>query len=228
LDFGPQLRFCRPDRPTRRSWHNFIDTVYGFGQDFHAPDFDLLVVDSVMSFFPCGQNDPKWFRWALRELRDISNLPTAVLLGHQMSAAKSRSRVRGPLAASADIIIDMQIPPGSRFTRSRTFTGVGRYPGTLQYISAELNAEGTDYSLLSDDPRRGASIPTLQTVCDILRHFPEPLTRQELLTRWPNFDPAPRPDSLWRTLTRACEEGILLCSGTGTRLNAFRYALIAK
>ena len=32
-------------------------------------------------------------------------------------------------------------------TRRRTFTGMGRYPGTLQCVTAELNADGTDYVL---------------------------------------------------------------------------------
>ncbi len=49
----------------------------------------------------------------------------------------------------------MQMPPGDRFTRRRHFSGVGRYPGPLQHVAAELNPEETDYRVLADGrPRR--------------------------------------------------------------------------
>ena len=50
--------------------------------------------------------------------------------------------VHRPLAAFADIVIEMTIPRGLGETRRRTFTGVGRYPDTLQSATAELNAAG--------------------------------------------------------------------------------------
>ena len=58
-----------------------------------------------------------------------------------------------------------------------------------------------------------------------VRQSPAPLTRQEILARWPETEPPPRPDSLWRTLTRGCELGILVRSGAGTKAEAFRYGL---
>jgi hypothetical protein len=231
LEFGSQLTFCRPDGRTRRCWRDFIDTLCEFGPDPLAedadPGFDLVVIDSIMSFLPARSSDAKSLRWALHELRDVSNMPTAILLVHQMSAARSRTHVRGPLAAFADIIIDMQIPRArtERFTRRRIFTGVGRYPGTLQYVSAELSQHGSDYLLQGDGHSHALPMLTLHTVCDILRLSAGPLTRQDLLTRWPDSTPAPRADSLWRTLTRACQEGVLFRTGIGTRLHPFRYAL---
>src|SRR6266852_1265497 len=148
LDFGPRLEFHRPlgGTPSPRRWRRFIDHLLGLAEDA----FDLLVIDTVMSFLPAAQNHPSALRKALNELRVVSGRPAGVLLLHQTCAARSRSRARGPLTAFADILIDMQSPPGDRFTRRRHFTGVGRYPGTLQHVVAELNPEGTDYLLLSD------------------------------------------------------------------------------
>ncbi len=52
-----------------------------------------------------------------------------------------------------------------------------------------------------------------------------PLTRQEILARWPEGEPPPRADSLWRSLTRGCELGVLVRTGAGTKAEAFRYGL---
>ena len=115
----------------------------------------------------------------------------------------------------------MEIPRGLGVTRRRTFTGVGRYPGTLQTATAELNPEGTDYVLLPDSPPPHP--PLLATLQTLLSESPTPLTRQELLARWPGE--APREDTLWRTLARGCEQGLFVRSGTGTKTDAFRYGV---
>jgi len=71
----------------------------------------------------------------------------------------------------------MQLPPGDRLTRRRHFHGVGRYPGTLEHVAAELNPEGTDYLLLADDALEAALPPALETLRQLLRQSPAPLTR---------------------------------------------------
>jgi hypothetical protein len=177
-----------------------------------------------MSFLPAAQNTPGALRRALNELRVIAGRPTGVLLLHQTCAARSRSRARGPLTAFADILLDMQVPLGDRFTRRRHFYGVGRYPGTLRHVAAELNPEGTDYLLLPDAPPEAALAPALETLRQLLSQSPAPLTRQEILARWPEPDP-PRADSLWRTLARGCELGIFVRTGAGTKAEAFRYGV---
>ena len=223
LHFGSQLEYHSPllGNPTPGRWRRFIDHLLRF------PDgsYDLLVIDTLMTFLPAAQNHPSALRKALNELRVIANGPVGVLLLHQACAARSRARARGPLAAFADILIDMQVPPGHRFTRRRHFYGVGRYPGTLQHVAAELNPEGTDYILLSDAPLDATLAPTLETLRQLLSQNPVPLTRQDILTCWTGSDPKPRADSLWRTLTRGCDLGILIRTGAGNKADAFRYAL---
>ena len=222
LNFGPQLEYHHPfgDNPSPRRWRRFIDHLLDLAEDA----FDLLVIDTVMSFLPAVQSNPGPLRKALNELRVVSGRPAGVLLLHQRSTVRSRQRSRGPLAAFADIIIDMQVPSGDRFSRRRQFSGVGRYPGTLQHVAAELNPEGTDYLLLADEPPEPAQTSVLETLQQLLRESPTPLTRQEILARWPGGEP-PRADSVWRCLTRGCELGILVRSGEGTKAEAFRYGL---
>jgi hypothetical protein len=223
LDFGPRLEFHRPigDNPTPGRWRRFIDHLLSLGEGF----FDLLVIDTVASFVPAAPNNPRALRKALNELRTVACLPAGILLLEQTGAVRSRSRGRSPLRAFADILLDMQVPPGDPFTRRRHFHGIGRYPGTLQHAAAELNPEGTDYLLLLDNPPEAVLPPTLETLRQLLRDSSAPLTRQEILARWPEGEPPPRADSLWRLLARGCELEIFVRSGAGTKVEAFRYAL---
>jgi hypothetical protein len=234
LDFGSQLEFHQPmwSTPTRRGWRRFIDHLLEL--DHEA--FDLLALDSVMHFLPAGQNDPRGMRWAMHELGVVAGRPAGVLLLHQTCAARTRSRARGPLAAAADILIDMHIPSPlapdrgtggeGHPSRRRSFAGVGRYPGTLQHVAAELNAEGTDYLLLPDASAEATLAPLLATVRLVLSQSPFPMTRQQILRCWPEADRPPRADSLWRALTRGCDMGLLVRSGAGNKTEAFQYELV--
>jgi hypothetical protein len=91
--------------------------------------------------------------------------------------------------------------------------------------AAELNPEGTDYLLRPDASPEATLAPALETLRQLLSQCPGPLTRQEIIARWPGSDPPPRPDSLWRTLTRGCALGILIRTGAGTKAEAFRDGL---
>ncbi len=218
LDFGPELTFHRPVVlcPTRGRWKRFIDDLCTLS--FRDDPFDLLVIDTAVSFLPLADRNKRTLRWALEQLRFVAEFPAGVLVLNQ-----SRNMHR-PLAAFADIVIEMEIPRGLGVTRRRTFTGVGRYPDTLQAASAELNPECTDYVLLPDSPPLHP--PLLATLQTLLAESPTPLTRRELLARWPGA--APREDTLWRTLTRGCEVSLFVRSGTGTKTDAFRYGVVSQ
>jgi hypothetical protein len=177
--------------------------------------FDLLVIDTAVRFLPLNERNKKTLAWALAQLSLVAGFPAGVLILNQ-----SRN-VQRPLAAFADIVIEMAVPRGSAPTRRRTFTGLGRYPGTLEAVSAELNAEGTDYRVLPGGTP--PCPPLLATLEALLRASAVPLTRQELLARWPG--PAPRPDTLWRALARGVERGLFIVRGTGTRTDPLRYGL---
>jgi AAA domain len=221
LDFGPQLEFHQPlgGNPSRRRWRRFIDHLLDLGEFA----FDLLVIDTAMTFLPDGPNNPRALHKALSELRVIARGAVGVVLVHQACTVRSRSRARGPLHAFADILLDMQVPPGAPFTRRRHFHSVGRYPGTLQHIAAELNPEGTDYLVLPDEAPTAGLLAALETLHRLLAESPAPLTRPEILARWPDGEPPPRADSLWRMLARGCDLGLIVRSGAGNKAEAFRY-----
>ena len=167
---------------------------------------------------PLAYRNPRVLRWSLGQLTIIADFPAAVLVLNQ-----SRN-VHRPLAAFADIVMQMEVPRGQGTTRRRTFTGVGRYPETLQSARAELNDEGTDYLLLPDSP--APPPPLLAIVQTLLAESPTPLTGRELLARWPG--PAPCPNRLWRSLSRGVEHGLFTVSGTGTKTDAFRYGVAGQ
>jgi hypothetical protein len=215
LDFGPNLLFHKPPSgsPSRGRWKRFIDDLLKLS--FQEDPFDLLVIDTAVRFLPLGGRNKTTRDWALEQLSLVVGFPAGVFILNQ-----SRN-VQRPLAAFADIVIEMAIPRWQGPTRRRSFTGVGRYPGTLEAVSAELTAEGTDYLVLpSGTP---PCPPLLDMVQELLRASPVPLTRQDLLARWP--DPPPRPDTLWRALARGVERGVLIVRGAGTKADALRYGL---
>jgi hypothetical protein len=176
------------------------------------------VIDTAARFLPLGERNRKTLAWALAQLSLVAGAPAGVFMLNQ-----SRN-VQRPLAAFADIVIEMAIPRGSAPARRRTFTGVGRYPGTLQAVTAELNSEGTDYRVLPGGTPPCA--PLFATLEALLRASAVPLTRRELLARWP--EPAPRPDTLWRALARGVERGLFVVQGAGTKTDALRYGLASQ
>ena len=149
LDLGPDLLFHTPagDNPSRGRWKRLIDDLLELS--FRDDPFDLLVIDTAVRFLPLGERNKKTVAWALAQLSLVADDPVGVLVLNQ-----SRN-VQRPLAAFADIVIEMAVPRGAAPTRRRSFTGVGRYPGTLGAVNAELNAEGTDYGVLSGGPPPG-------------------------------------------------------------------------
>jgi hypothetical protein len=253
LDFGPDLLFHRPPGPfpMRGRWNRFINDLCELS--FPEPSFDLLVIDTATSFMPLADRNKRTQRWALSTLKLVTGSAAVLILN------QSRN-VHRPLAAFADIVIEMTIPRshsllspsgrgsasslpspsgkgagsflpspsgrgvGGEGCRRRIFTGVGRYPETLQTATAELNPEGTDYVLLPDSP--APPPPLLNTLQTLLTASPTPLTCRELLDRWPA--PAPRPDSLWRTLRRGVELCLFTPTGKGTKTEPFRFTVVRQ
>src|SRR5437868_15417293 len=85
LDFGPHLEYHRPlgRNPSLGRWRRFIDHLLALGEGA----FDLLVIDTLMSFLPAAQNNPRALRKALNELRLVTGQLAGVLLLHQAGAA---------------------------------------------------------------------------------------------------------------------------------------------
>ena len=106
LDFGPDLIFHQPwaECPTRGRWKRFIDDLIELSFNDDGPD--LVVIDTAATFLPLGDRNKRTLRWSLSQLSLVSRLPAGVLVLNQ-----SR-HVHRPLAAFADIVIEMAVPPG--------------------------------------------------------------------------------------------------------------------
>jgi hypothetical protein len=122
-------------------------------------------------------------------------------------------------------VLEIEVPRGPAgrraLTRRRIFTGVGRYPDMLGRLEADLNAAGTDYLLIEDAP---APDPPLLAIAEaLLAGSPTPLTHLDLLARWPG--PRPHPDSLYRTLAAAVQQGRFTTTGKGTKAEPLHYGL---
>lgn len=216
LDFGPDVIFrSQLDvTPSRDGWRRFIDEVVEFCLEDEG-SFDLMVIDTAVRFLPLSERNYSATHGALGTLRELEHVPLGTLIINQNRI------VHRPLAAFADIVLEIAKPRGVGATRRRTFTGVGRYPATLESVSAELNVEGTDYVLSAESATgQGPLLPTLQK---LLAESPAPLTCRELLERWPGSPP--HPESLLRTLSRAVERGLVTASGKGTKTEPQRFGV---
>jgi hypothetical protein len=81
LDFGPDLLFHEPDGdcPTRGRWKRFIDDLGELS--FRQSSFDLLVIDTAVSFVPLFERNRRTLRWALAQLRYVADFPAAFFQG---------------------------------------------------------------------------------------------------------------------------------------------------
>ena len=62
--------------------------------------YDLLVIDTLMTFLPSSQNNPMRLRRWFNELRVVAGYPAGILILHQACTARSRAgpaASRGPL-----------------------------------------------------------------------------------------------------------------------------------
>jgi hypothetical protein len=77
LDFGPGLTFHAPDSdiPSRRGWKRFIDDLCELS--LPEPKFDLLVIDTAVSFMPLADRNKRTLRWALAKLSLVAGFPRA-------------------------------------------------------------------------------------------------------------------------------------------------------
>jgi AAA domain-containing protein len=227
LDFGANLEYWQPmgGVPTPRRWGRYIDYLV---RTCDEGPIDLLVVDPLVRFVPGIEGHAACLAKVLDDLRLVAEEDRGILLMHHPQRHRPRAgdmvhdRV---LAAYADILIDMRKVGGDPFTRRRRFLCTGRYPETPQRLLAELNAEGTDYQMLDDDAPEEAS--ALEALCAVMRESPTPLTREEILGRWPAADAAPTAHTLWRWLNRGIQAGLLVRSGAGSKVEPFRYELAA-
>lgn len=84
---------------------------------------------------------------------------------------------------------------------------------------------GTSYAVIDDNDVTDDFSANWDAIEAALTAAGKPLTRQELLEQWPANRGVPHAGTLWRWLRRALELGLVAMTGSGTKLEAFRFGL---
>jgi hypothetical protein len=233
LTFGPNVCFfCRPfaSRPTRSQFDDLVAHLLDLRR---RRGLDLVAIDTLARFLPLRtENSAEAMLEALAPLRRLTDEGLALLLCHHPAKGRAApgqaARGSGALPAFADILLEMRpADPDSPADRRRLLFGYGRSDETPPLVQVELNADGSDYAVLSEAPADdfARQWPALFGVLEEAR---EKLTRTRILEHWPDDYPRPSLATLWRWLDTACARRLVCCEGTGRAADPFRYWLAAR
>ncbi len=230
LDFGRHVCWlCRPFRtkPRPDEWRALIDRLAGLR---HQHGITLALLDPLSHFLPGHiENDAAALLEALMPLQQLTALGMCVWVNHHPAKgptpAGQAARGSGALPAYADIILEMDYyTPSDPDDRRRKLRAFSRFEETPRRRVIELTADGTDY-LCHGDFFDAEYHQSWQTVQQVLEEAPHPLTRRQILDRWPADLRRPEETTLWKWLERAREKGLVCCAGTGRKNDPFRYWL---
>src|SRR5262245_15163221 len=230
LDLAPDIALLSQPfraRPTPAEWHALLERVGGLVREDNV---NVLVIDPLATFFPgYSENSAVEMMAALLPLQTLTRLGVAVLLLHHPrkvdSAVGHSPRGSGALTGHADILLELRrYPHADDDDRRRRLHGLSRFSETPRQVVIELNAERTDYAFLGDvaDEEFQSNWEVVRTV---LLMAAEPMTRKDILARWPPVELQPSEATLWRWLERAVTAGTCFRTGTGRCNSPFRYWL---
>jgi hypothetical protein len=164
----------------------------------------------------------------LKPLRRLTERGVSSLISHHPKKGATlpgqSARGSGALGGFVDIIVEMQAVSRRADERRRLLRSFSRHRATPPRLVIEWTADGTDYRSLgtSVEVAYEQGCPALQAV---LEQSEGPLTRHDILRRWPESALRPSGPTLWRWLCRAIEERRVLQDGRGTCEDPFRYYL---
>jgi hypothetical protein len=228
LGLGGHVRLLAqpfPGRPSPADWAGLIDCLL---DERTQHGLDLAVIDPLAVFLPGpDENNAISMLAGLNPLRRLTAAGMAVLILHHPRKADERPRGSGALSGFVDILIEMSVPRcGGPENRQRRLQGAARFSETPRDLRIELTADGTDYRVVPGGV--GESFTEgWAAVAEVLTAAGRPLTRRELLARWPDDSP-PEPTLLWRCLERAVAEGLAERTGTGLKSDPFRYWVVGR
>jgi hypothetical protein len=229
FNFGGQLCLFPqpfPHLPSAEQWRRLMQRV---GQLQVERGIDLLVVDSLTHFLR-AENAAKGVLDLLMPVRELTSRGMSALLMHhprrQGAALGNAGRGHGALHIEVDISIEMRHAGNNIDSRGRRFFCLSRHAVTPRHLSFELNADGSDYTVLpeSDDDGFNEQWDVLRGV---LEDAPQKLTRFDILDEWPEDYAKPHAGTLWKWLGSAVAAGFVKVEGTGRKANPFRYWLPA-
>ena len=232
FDFGGQvLLIPQPfaSLPTAAEWRELIEHV---GQLKTEHGLDLLVIDSLTHFLR-DETSKRGVLDLIMPVRQLTARGMAALFMHhprrQGAGQGIAGRGHGAIHTEVDISIEMRHPGGNLDSRARRFFCLSRHAATPRHFLFELNAEGTDYTVLptgnlADDDGFGEHWDVLRGV---LEDAPQKLTRYDILDEWPEDFAKPHPSTLAKWLKCAVAAGLVQIEGTGKKADPFRYWVAA-
>jgi hypothetical protein len=230
LHFGDHVRWlCRPfpNRPRPEEWSDLVDHLVLWRQQ-HG--LDLVVIDPLASFLPAPtENLAGAMLDALLPLQRLTSRGVCLFVMHHPRKGEVKAgqaaRGSGALAGHVDILLEMTwYGRPTDLDRRRRIEAYSRHAETPRRLVIELTADGTDY-LGHGDWGDDALGPSWELLRGLLAAG-QPLTRQEILARWPvSVLPVPDGVTLWRWLERLAAEGQVRRDGLGRRNNPYRYGL---
>ncbi|CAN5262512.1 hypothetical protein BH11PLA2_BH11PLA2_32220 [soil metagenome] len=218
LNLGSHVQLCcRPfrSRPTPEQWHALIEQIA-------AGSPDLVVIDPLAMVLPGAvENHPTALLDVLEPLHLLTEAGAAVLILHHPKKAGPKAelspRGSGALSGFADILLTLDRIPGATLSDRRRRLGTTSRLYAPTQITLQLNAEGTDYTHLTDAAEPDgyeAGWPVLKL---ILEAMVERVTRHRLRAEWLEDHEKPSEATLRRWLQRAEREGLVDRTGTGRR-----------
>jgi AAA domain len=229
LAFGGQLCLFPqpfPHLPTADEWRRLIDRI---GKLQSERGVDLLVIDSVTHFLR-AETASIGIHDLLMPLRELTGRGMAVLLMHhprrRSSGAGSAGRGHGALHSEVDISIEMRHAGDNLDSRVRRFFCLSRHADTPRHLRFELNADGSDYTVLPEPDDDGFT-NNWEVLRMVLEDAPQKLTRNDILDEWPDDFPKPCGGTLWKWLQDAIAADLVQVEGTGKKSDPLRYWLSA-
>jgi hypothetical protein len=232
FDFGTHVCWiCRPFRgkPRPVQWLGLIDDLAALHREH---PFDLLALDPLASFLPGrSENNADAVLDALLPLQRLTEQGVAVLAQHhprkKAGPAGTAARGSGALSGHADILIEMhwQGEPSETDRRRRLYAW-SRHEETPRQLIMELNAAGTDYTVLAESDVSYAQLPP--PLLAVLRGAWEKLMQRQILERWPADQPKPERTALWRWLEAGVRQKLIQREGKGSSSDPFCYWLVGQ
>jgi hypothetical protein len=232
LNLGPHLRILsRPfrGRPTLAEWQQLVDEITTLPE---GPP-DLFVIDTLATFLPSrSENVAACVLDMFEPLQQLLVAQTSILVLHHPRKGQTTegqaARGSGALAGNADIVMEMScIGMGIESDRRRRLVAYSRHEETPRGLIIELNADGTDYSRVSeaavDDFKSGWDV-----LFGVLDDANQKETRKDIMRHWPDDHPKPNESTLWRWLDRAVAEGRVVRGGRGRRMDPYVFWLPGK
>jgi len=223
--FGGQLYLFTqpfPHLPSSAQWHDLLNIV---DQLRVSHGFDLLVIDSLTHFLR-AENAVSGVLDLMMPVRALTAQGMAALLMHHPrrrgASAGNAGRGHGAIQSEVDISIEMRHAGVNVNSRARQFFTRSRHVSTPPQLQFELNADGTDYTVLTPNEEQSFSA-YWEPLRMVLEDAPQKLTRLDILDEWPEDFPKPVMSILGELLNSSVADRHIEVEGTGRKADPFRY-----